>query len=177
MLGGPQSRAIKLRAPLNRYFLVSRTLNSKGSSKQGFRAESPAQQVFLGVANSELKGAINAGLSSREPHSAARSNLCKQLRRLGISEFKGALKAGQGYRAESPAQHVFLRVANSASKGALKAGLSSQEPRSAARSNLTCLNSRGPSTQGYRAESPAQQVFLRVANSEFKGALKAGLSS
>ena len=73
-------------------------LKSRGPSRQGYRAESPAQQVFLRVANSEFKGALKAGLSSREPRSAARSNSFKQLRRLDVFEVKGALKAGLSSR-------------------------------------------------------------------------------
>ena len=69
-------------------------LKSRGPSNQGYRVESPTQRVFLRVANSEFKGALKAGLSSREPRSIARSNSCKQLRRLDVSEVKGALKAG-----------------------------------------------------------------------------------
>jgi len=48
--------AIELRAPLSRYFFVSRTLNSRGPSKHGYRAESPAQQLLFRVANPEFKG-------------------------------------------------------------------------------------------------------------------------
>ena len=63
-------------------------LGSRGHLMQGNRTESPARQLGLFLASSfvrrldisELKGALNAGLSSREPRLADQSNFRKQLR-------------------------------------------------------------------------------------------------
>ena len=70
---------------------------------------------------------------------------------------------------ESPTQQFFCsRRELSEFKGALNAGRSSREPRSAEFFVRVAnfVNSRGPSKQGDRAESPARQsFFVRVANS------------
>ena len=137
---------------------MSRTLNSKGPSTQGYRAESPTRQQDLTCANSFVDLAY---LNSRGPSKQGRAIELRAPLSMYFFVSRTLNPRGpskQGYRAKRPARQQGLTCANSFV-------------------DLTCLSSKGPSKQGYRAESPARQVFRRVANSEFKGALTAGLSS